>query len=167
MAPRHDDWGGLTHYCHVSSFPDRSAEIRLWSGKPASASSCGSSQRPSSASPSRTTTSRSCASLSSTSATKAHTDVQCPPRPRPHRAGVQPLLTIPSLHADHGCVCGAEDLEPTSMFHPIDCKATVCAFPDMQGLILTAHESGKGALCDARLGEEVLSNECVHMDFFG
>ena len=53
------------------------------------------------------------------------------------------------------------------MFHPIDCKTTVCAFPDMQGLILTAHELGKGALCDARLGEEVLSNECVHMDFFG
>ena len=50
------------------------------------------------------------------------------------------------------------------MFHPIDYKATVCAFPDMQGFILTGHESGKGVPFDAGLGEEVLSNECVHMD---
>ena len=58
----------------------------------------------------------------------------------------------------------AEDLEPASMFHPIGSKATVCAFPYMQDLILTGHESGKVALFDARSGEEVLSNERAHMD---
>jgi translation initiation factor 3 subunit I len=50
------------------------------------------------------------------------------------------------------------------MFHPIGSKATVCAFPYMQGLILTGHESGKVALFDARSGEEVLSFERAHMD---
>ena len=50
------------------------------------------------------------------------------------------------------------------MFHPVGSKATVCAFPYMQDLILTGHESGKVALFDARSGEEVLSNERAHMD---
>jgi translation initiation factor 3 subunit I len=50
------------------------------------------------------------------------------------------------------------------MFHPSGSKATVCAFPYIQGLILMGHESGKVALFDARLGEEVLSNERAHVD---
>ena len=74
---------------------------------------------------------------------------------------MQRLLPTTPLHADIG---DAEDLEPTSMFHPIGSKATVCAFPYMQDLILTGHESGKVALFDARSGEEVLSNERAHMD---
>ncbi|KZV73212.1 WD40 repeat-like protein [Peniophora sp. CONT] len=57
-----------------------------------------------------------------------------------------------------------QNTEPTSMFHPIGSKPTVCAFPYMPGLILTGHESGKVALFDAKSGEEVDSNERAHGD---
>jgi translation initiation factor 3 subunit I len=72
-----------------------------------------------------------------------------------------PLRPIPSPHVD---LCGTEDLEPASMFHPIGSKATVCAFPYMPDLILTGHESGKVALFDARSGKEELWIERAHMD---
>ncbi|EPQ54937.1 hypothetical protein GLOTRDRAFT_9627, partial [Gloeophyllum trabeum ATCC 11539] len=54
--------------------------------------------------------------------------------------------------------------EPTYMFNPVGSKATVCAFPYMDGLILTGHESGKVALFDMKTGDEVLNNERAHMD---
>ncbi|OSX57275.1 hypothetical protein POSPLADRAFT_1041770 [Postia placenta MAD-698-R-SB12] len=54
--------------------------------------------------------------------------------------------------------------EPTSMFHPVGSKATLCAFAHTPNLILMGHESGKVALFDAKTGEEVLSNERAHMD---
>ncbi|TFK52350.1 WD40 repeat-like protein [Heliocybe sulcata] len=58
----------------------------------------------------------------------------------------------------------AQSKEPTYMFSPIGSKATVCAFPYMNDLILTGHESGKLALFDVKTGDEVLNNERAHMD---
>jgi WD40 repeat protein len=50
------------------------------------------------------------------------------------------------------------------MFHPIGSKATVCAFTNAPGVVVTGHESGKVALFDVKTGEEILNNERAHMD---
>jgi len=50
------------------------------------------------------------------------------------------------------------------MFNPIGSKATVCAFTNAPGIIVTGHESGKMALFDVKTGDEVLNNERAHMD---
>ena len=57
-----------------------------------------------------------------------------------------------------------ESTEPEHMFNPIGSKATVCAFTDTPGMVVTGHESGKVALFDVKTGEEVLNNERAHMD---
>ena len=50
------------------------------------------------------------------------------------------------------------------MFHPVGSKATVCAFTNAPGIIVTGHESGKLALFDVKTGDETSNNERAHMD---
>ena len=57
-----------------------------------------------------------------------------------------------------------ESEEPVHMFHPVGSKATVCAFTNAPGIIVTGHESGKVALFDVKTGDEVSNNERAHMD---
>lgn len=66
--------------------------------------------------------------------------------------------------ADRARCAPTEPKEPASFFHPTGSKAVVCAFAHTPDLILTAHESGKVALFDAKTGEEVNNNERAHMD---
>ncbi|KAI0031916.1 WD40 repeat-like protein [Vararia minispora EC-137] len=77
------------------------------------------------------------------------------------RMGYQGAIRVFDVNRDDG---RNQDTEPTSIFHPIGSKPTVCAFSYMPGMILTGHESGKVALFDAKTGEEVLNNERAHMD---
>jgi translation initiation factor 3 subunit I len=50
------------------------------------------------------------------------------------------------------------------MFYPVGSKATVCAFTNAPGIIVTGHESGKLALFDVKTGDETSNNERAHMD---
>ncbi|CAG8749376.1 9912_t:CDS:2, partial [Acaulospora colombiana] len=54
--------------------------------------------------------------------------------------------------------------EPSSIFHPIESKATVLAFSNTSDFLVTGHESGKIALFNAKTGEEVTSNKRAHRE---
>jgi translation initiation factor 3 subunit I len=54
--------------------------------------------------------------------------------------------------------------EPSTIFHPIESKATVLSFTNSADMIVTGHESGKIALFNAKTGDEITSNKRAHRE---